>query len=150
MHKILEDGGEFNIIYQLPQIIYSAIISIIINNILTFLALSEENVLSIKHEKILRNVPRKVKDVKGALQIKFVYFFIISFVFFMGFWYYVSCFCAVYKNTQYHLIKDSLISYGTSLVTPLGICLFPGIFRIPGIKGQKEFLYLLSKIIQLF
>ena len=150
MHKILEDGGEFNFIYQLPQIIYSTIISIIINNILIFLALSEENVLSIKHEKILRNVPRKVKETIRALQIKFINFFILSFIFFMGFWYYASCFCAVYKNTQYHLIKDSLISYGTSLITPLGINLFPGIFRIPGIKGQKEFLYLISKVIQLF
>ena len=117
---------------------------------MTFLALSEENVLSIKHEKILRNVPRKAKDIIRALQIKFVNFFILSFIFFMGFWYYVACFCAVYKNTQYHLIKDSLISFGTSLLTPLGICLAPGLFRIPGIKGKKEFLYLLSKIIQLF
>ena len=150
MHKILEDEGKFNIIYQLPQIIYSAIISIIFDSILTFLALSEENVLSIKHEKILRNVPRKAKDIIRALEIKFVNFFILSFIFFMGFWYYVACFCAVYKNTQYHLIKDSLISFGTSLLTPLGICLAPGLFRIPGIKGRKEFLYLLSKIIQLF
>ena len=150
MHKILEDNGEFNFIYQLPQVVYSTIISIIFDSILTFLALSEENVLSVKHEKIIRNVPRKVKDTIKALQVKFVNFFILSFIFFMGFWYYVSCFCAVYKNTQYHLIKDSLISYVTSLITPLGISLFPGLFRIPGIKGKKQFLYLISKIIQLF
>ena len=150
MHKILEDGGEFNFIYQLPQIIYSTIISIIFDSILTYLALSEENVLSVKHEKVIRNVPRKVKDTIRTLQIKFVNFFILSFIFFMGFWYYVSCFCAVYKNTQYHLIKDTLISFVTSLISPLGISLFPGLFRIPGIKGKKQFLYLLSKIIQLF
>ena len=150
MHKILEDEGEFNFIYQLPQIIYSTIISIIFDSILTFLALSEENVLSVKHEKVLRNVARKAKDTIRALQIKFINFFILSFIFFMGFWYYVTCFCAVYKNTQYHLIKDTLISFGTSLLTPLGISLIPGIFRLPGLKGKKEFLYLLSKIIQLF
>ena len=150
MHKILEDEGEFNFIYQLPQIIYSTIISIIFDSTLTFLALSEENVLSVKHEKVLRNVARKAKDTIRALQIKFINFFILSFIFLMGFWYYVTCFCAVYKNTQYHLIKDTLISFGTSLLTPLGINLIPGIFRLPGLKGKKEFLYLLSKIIQLF
>ena len=69
MHKILEDEGEFNFIYQLPQIIYSTIISIIFDSILTFLALSEENVLSVKHEKVLRNVARKAKDTIRALQI---------------------------------------------------------------------------------
>ena len=150
MHKILEDGGKFNLIYQLPQIIYSSIISFIFDSILTFLALSEENVLSIKHEKIIKNVPIKVKDTLRALQIKFVNFFIFSFIFFLGFWYYTSCFCAVYKNTQYHLIKDSLISYVTSLITPFIMYLFPGLFRIPGIKSKKEFLYLFSKIMQLF
>ena len=150
MHKILEDGGKFNLIYQLPQIIYSSIISFIFDSILTFLALSEENVLSIKHEKIIKNVPIKVKETIRALQIKFVNFFIFSFIFFLGFWYYTSCFCAVYKNTQYHLIKDSLISYVTSLITPFIMYLFPGLFRIPGIKGKKEFLYLFSKIMQLF
>ena len=150
MHKIMEDGGDFNIIYQLPQIIYSAIITFIFENILNFLALSEENVLSIKHEKIFRLVPRKAKEIIRVLQIKFLNFFLLSFALMIAFWYYVSCFCAVYRNTQYHLIKDTLISYGTSMLTPLGLNLIPGLFRIPGLKNHKEFLYLLSKIIQLF
>ena len=150
MHKIMEDGGDFNFIYQLPQIIYSAIISFIFENILNFLALSEENVLSIKHEKIFRLVPRKAKEIIRVLQIKFLNFFLLSFSLMMVFWYYVSCFCAVYNNTQYHLIKDTLISYGTSMTTPLILNLIPGLFRIPGLKNRKEFLYLLSKIIQLF
>ena len=149
MHKILEDEGDFNFIYQLPQIIYSAVISTIFENFLSFLSLSEENILSLKNEKVLKNVPKKAKKIIRSLQIKFVNFFILSFLFLMGFCYYVSCFCAVYKNTQYHLIKDSFISFGTSLATPLGISLIPGLFRIPGIKGKNELLYLLSKIIQL-
>ena len=149
MHKILEDEGKFNLIYQLPQIIYSTVISKIFDSIFSFLSLSEEDILSLKHEKVFRNVQRRAKEVIRALQIKFVNFFILSFVFFMGFWYYVSCFCAVYKNTQYHLIKDSLISFGTSLLSPLGLYLIPGLFRIPGIKNRKKFLYLMSNIIQL-
>ena len=32
MHKILEDGGDFNFIYQLPQIAYSTIITLIMEN----------------------------------------------------------------------------------------------------------------------
>ena len=150
MHKILEDGGEFNFIYQLPQIAYSAIISFIFENILNFLALSEENILSIKHEKIIRNVPKKAREVLKLLHMKFINFFIFSFIFLVGFWYYVTCFCAIYKNTQYHLIKDVLIGYGTSILIPLGLNLLPGLFRIPALKKRKEFLYVLSKVIQLF
>ena len=66
------------------------------------------------------------------------------------FWYYTTCFCAVYKNTQFHLIKDTLISFGTSMITPFVINLFPGMLRIPALKNKKRIMYKLSKLIQVF
>ena len=74
MHKILEDGGDFNFIYQLPQIIYSSIISFIFENVLGFLSISEDNILSIKHEKVAKNVKSKAGDVEKNLQKKFLFF----------------------------------------------------------------------------
>ena len=68
------------------------------------------------------------------------------------FWYYISCFCAVYKNSQIHLIKDTLISFGFSMLYPFALCILPGIFRIPALradKSDKECLYKFSKILQL-
>jgi hypothetical protein len=41
MHKIYIDEGEFNFIYQIPQILYSAIISAIFNSIIKYFCLSE-------------------------------------------------------------------------------------------------------------
>ena len=61
-------------------------------------------------------------------------------------------FCAIYKNTQNHLIKDTLISFGLSLVYPFVIYLFPGIFRITAlsnIKNKRNFVYNLSLILQM-
>ena len=59
-------------------------------------------------------------------------------------------FCAIYSNTQIHLIKDSLLSFATSLIEPLGMYLIPGIFRIPALIENKNrpSLYKLSKILQ--
>ena len=62
-------------------------------------------------------------------------------------------FCAVFKNTQYHLIKDTLISFALSLFYPLVIYLFPGFFRIPSLSNRnnkKIYLYNFSKILQMF
>ena len=42
IHQILEDEGEFNFIYQLPQIIYSFVISSAFGKILDYLVLSED------------------------------------------------------------------------------------------------------------
>ena len=149
MHKIYEDKGKFNFIYQIPQILYSSIISSIINMIITSLSLSEKNILSIKQEK--KDIDRKIILVLKYLKMKIIIFFILIFTLLLLFWCYISCFCAIYKNTQIHLIKDTLISFGFYLLYPFGLGLFPGIFRIPALKSSnqsKECLYKFSKIIQ--
>ena len=150
MHKIYEDQGSYNFIYQIPQILYSSLICSVINIIVTALSLSEKNILSIKKETV--NIEEKICKVLKFLKIKFTFFFLLIFLFLSFFWYYISCFGAVYKNTQIHLIKDTLISFSLSLFYPIFLCLIPGIFRIPALrapKQNKEFMYKFSKIIQL-
>ncbi len=61
----------------------------------------------------------------------------LSVLFMFFFWYFISCFCAVYKNTQIVLIKDTLVSYALSMIYPFGLNLFPGLFRIPALKAEK-------------
>ena len=73
-------------------------------------------------------------------------------MFLLFFGYYLSMFCAIYRNTQYHLIKDTLISFGVSLIYPFGIYLLPGMFRIPALsnpKNKRKYLYNLSLLFQM-
>ena len=68
------------------------------------------------------------------------------------FWYFISCFCAVYNNTQIILLKDTLLSFGLSMLYPIGLSLLPGAFRIPSLRSEKKnkkCLYNFSKIIAL-
>ena len=150
MHKIYLDEGDFNLIYQLPQIVYSIIICSLFQQLFNYFALSEKNILRIKKEKIIKKIIIVSQNVSKVLYCNFIVFFILSFIFMMIFWYYVSCFCAVYKNTQYHLIKDSLISFATSMLTPFGLSLIPVFFRIPALKKKKPYLYRFSLILQIF
>ena len=148
MHKIYEDKGDFDIITHIPQIIYSVIISSVIMVLLKYFSLSEGNVLEMKKEKKLKD--SKYVETLKCLNIKFLLFFIISILLLSFFWYYLSCFCAVYHNTQKILIKDTLISFGLSLLYPFGLNLLPGLFRIPSLKkNDRQCLYQVSKILQL-
>ena len=150
MHKIYEEKGNLNFIYFIPQILYSTIISSVIDFIIKFLSLTEKNIIEIKKTK--KNKSEKASETLKCLNIKFVIFFILSFIFLIFFWYYLSCFCAVYINTQIHLIKDTITSFGLSLIYPFGINLIPGIFRINSLKASKksyELMYKFSKILQL-
>ena len=151
MHKIYEDKGEFNFIYQIPQIIYSALISAVINSIIKILALSQKTILELKKQKNRDNIIDKEKKVILSLNIKFIIFFINAFIFLIIFWYYITCFCGVYINTKNHLIKDTVISFSLSLLYPFGIYLIPGIFRVNSIKAKnKEYIYKASELLQLF
>ena len=116
MHKIYTDSGKFNFMYQLPQIIYSYLISGVINFIIEYLSLSDETLISIKSEKNL-STDRKKKIICN-IKIRFYFFFVITFILLLIFWYYISCFCCIYENTQMHLITDSLLSLLISSIVP--------------------------------
>ena len=62
-------------------------------------------------------------------------------------------FGAIYKNTQIHLLKDTLIGFGLSLFIPFIFYLIPPIFRIPSLSNahnKRQYLYNFSKFLQSF
>ena len=151
MHKIYIDKGDYNFIYQLPQVIYSSLISVTINIINRKLALSEKDIISLK-QKNKATLEQKKNNLLKKLKIKFIIFFLLSFLLLITFWTFITCFCGVYKNTQVHLINDSIIGFVMSLIYPLVIYLIPGIFRINAlrsVKKDKNYLYKISKLIQM-
>lgn len=151
MHKIYTDNGYSDFIVHLPQIVYASIISSIIDTILKLLCLSENKILSIKEiKKIKASSYKRINDTKIYLRIKFIFFFLISFLLSIFYCYFMSCYCAVYQNTQIILIKDTLMSYGLSMLYPFGLCLIPGVFRIAALRAvnkDKKWLYKFSQLI---
>ena len=152
MHKIYIDEGEFNLIYQIPQIIYSTLISSVTGSLIKYLALTEKIILTIKEVKKLDDLNSKKEKVIKTVKMKITLFFIIGFIILFIFMIYSTCFCGIYVNTQIHLIKDSIISYGLSLIYPFCYNLIPGIFRISALRAKKKdkkYLFRFSKFIQI-
>ena len=153
MHKIYESQGSFDLEYQLPKIIYSFLISTVLNTPLKILALSNDSIISLKGSKTKNNLIGKKHSLMKNLRIKFILYFVLSSVLLLFFWYYISMFGAIYRNTQLHLLKDTIISCGLPLITPFFFYLLPGLFRIPSLanpKKNRKFLYNFSKIINIF
>ena len=153
MHKIYLDYGKYIFIAQIPQIIYSSVASQSLDVVLRYLALTEKDIYRIKQLEKRKNKVLATKKIFGILKcikIKLCGYFILTFIFICFFWYFISAFCAVYKNTQMFLIKDSLTSFSISLITPFIMYIFPAAFRIISLKDKKKrlkFLYKLSDII---
>ena len=151
MHKIYQNKGKFDFETLIPIMVYSMIISWILNLPLNFLSMSNDAILSFKQFKYEINIVKRAKYLEDKLNIKFILYFVISFLFLSFFWYYISIFCVIYKNTQIHLIKDTLMSFGLSLFIPFALYLIPGFFRIPALsdsKNKRKYLYNFSLFLQ--
>ena len=152
MHNIYISNGAFQFLYQIPLILYSSIITSFIYLFLKYLSLSENSIIRLKNENNIDSILQKAKEIEKMLKIKFIIFYICSFIFMSFFWYFISSFCAVYKNTQIILFKDTFMSFVLAMIYPLGLNLFPGFFRITALrspKRDKECLYKVSNIIAL-
>ena len=153
IHQIYEDKGKFNFEYQIKFIIYSAIISTAVMRLmLHFLVLTDKDVLEVKkqHTKDMA-INMKKKKLK-CMKIKFAIFFVLNFILLGLFWYYLTCFNAIYENTQIYLIENTFISFGFSLFYPFIINIFPIMIRMGSIHSSKKdqkYIYKLSQIIQL-
>ena len=151
MHKIHEDQGNFNPIHQLPQILYSTIISEVFDIIVGKSALTQDITLAYKSNKWNGDLNRKKSFAHKKIKIKIIFYFILSYIFLCFFWYYISIFCVTHANTQLHSTKDTLLSYAISLIKPIIINLSPGIFRIISLsnsRNNRKALYVISKFIQ--
>ena len=89
MHKIYEDQGSFNFVYQLPTIIYSSLISLILNTVLKYFALSNDDILDLKKNTEKENINEKKQSLENKIYFVFrhkFYIFIFFLVLFIGVW----------------------------------------------------------------
>ena len=152
MHKIFLNYGKYNFIQQIPQIIYTTIISQLIEIFLCYLSITDKYIYQIK--KKVYNIDKQeiIKSLK-FIKCKLVIFFIFTFILFIFYWYSITLFCAIYENTQITFIKDSLLSFLLGIIYTFIIYLIPSALRVVALRNTKsnlKCLYRLSDIIPLF
>ena len=117
---------------------------------LQFLILTDKDLLEVKLQQTIILAENMKKQKLKNIKIKFAIFFVLNFILLSFFWYYLTCFNAVYKNTQVYLIENTLISFGFSLVYPFIINISPTVIRIRSIQSSKKDQRCLYKTSQIF
>jgi len=148
MHKMFLNYGKYDFIQQIPQIIYSTLITKSLELFLCFLSKTDNYYYKIKVDK---NINKKLlfKIIK-LIKIKITFLYLITILILSFYWYLISCFCAIYRNTQIAFIKDSLLSFLLDNLIPFIMYLFPTLFRIVALKNNIKCIYQLSSIIPFF
>ena len=151
MNKLYISYGEYDFIQQIPQMIYSIIISNIIDIFLCYLSLTDKPFYKIK--RLEKNKTFQIFEIIKCVKIKLIIFFIFTFIVFILFIYLISAFCAVYENTQRVYLEDSLFSFLLGIATQFVLYFFPSILRFISLKCKKRNLkciYKLSEVIPIF
>ena len=153
LHKLYISYGKYDFVQQIPQILYSTIISQIIEIFLCYLSLTDKYMYELKEmEEISKNRKLAIK-ILNCIKIRLMTFYIITIIFFGFFWFTITAFCSVYENTQITFIKDSAFSLVLSNILPFFIYFFPAAFRVCALRnkqGNSKYLYKFSNIIPFF
>ncbi len=152
MHKLFLNYGKYDFFQQVPKIFYSTVISQLIEIFLCFLSLTDKHIYQIK--SALKAVRKTIiKKIIKCIYIKLTIFYSFTFIVFIVYWYIVSVFCGVYRNTQKHFIKDSIISFSICLVYPFILYFISASLRFFSLRYSKKklnCLYKLSSMIPFF
>ena len=151
MHKIYEDNGEYNFLYRLPIIVLSDGIM----KIISFFAFNQlfnfqEKLIDLKNnlknwkrrsiinkrKKVDKKYSREAFQIEISFRRKRKIFYVIIIIINIFSWYYISCFCSVYVNTQKHLLKDFLYSIVINIINCFIFSIIYFLIKIAIIKGE--------------
>ena len=149
INKIYKHPKKYAISISLPIIIYSVIISYVAGHVLKMLTFTENSIIEITNQRTLQQSSNLKEKILKQINIKIIIFYSINFILLVFIWYYLSCFGVAFRNTQYILFWNTLISMVISLIFPFIYFLVPGILRIQSLKSNNENLYKISQLFQL-
>ena len=135
-----------NLLHTFLSSIFSSIILIL----LKMLCLTHSSLRKLKKIKNVDEAKKKENGIMTCIKIRINLYYILCFIFLIVFGYYIACFCVIFENTQYDLIKSMFTSWALSLLYPFFIYLVTGIFRMIGVKGKKKCAYKINQILKMF
>ena len=146
--KAYYNNGVLNFVSGLPKSIYSFAFTLVITNLLRMLSTSKKELLKLIIDKLQdKSYLNLIHDKLTKLKKKLIAYYII--VFFLSFicLYYVTCFCAVYRNSQKYWFFGCLESLGIDTSVSLIGCIFLAFLRYVSIKKRIKYLFILYNII---
>ena len=147
MRAIYIYKGNTDAAVHVPNIILSSLSCIIMSFIVRLVSLSERDISKIKYENNHETRRALIEKTKRIMKIKLAILFFVSGLLIALCWYYVSAFCAVFKNSQGHYFINVLVAFIICNIWPFVTSLIAPIFRLQGLKNNSPCMYKASQII---
>ena len=154
MYRKYINEEELSFVQKLPQLLFTLIVSHIIEVFLCFFGMTDVYIYEIKELKDIQKNGKKVVNIIEKMKNELIGFFIVTFILFLFNWYFISAFFAVYQNTQIIFLRDTAISFLTSMTDPFiiyGVTVFVRYISLRKCSNKKlSCLYKLSDTFPIF
>ena len=145
------NDGVLDFVSGLPKSIYSFVATLVTTNLLRMLSNSKGELIEvIKKRRIYKDYLHLIIIKLDKLRRKLIIYFILVYILELFFLYFVTAFCAVYRNSQKFWFFGCLESFGMDSLVALIICIFLALFRFISIKKHIKCFYVLANIISTF
>ena len=112
---------------------------------------NKDELMKIIREKIKdKNYKKIISDKLKSLRNKLIAYYIIIFILGIFFLYYVSAFCAVYRNSQKYLFLGFVESFVVDTLVAIILCLILSFLRYLAIYKNIKCLYSTANVISTF
>ena len=150
MREIYKYKGNTNAIIHIPNIVLSSLCSFIACLIVRFICLNEKDIYNITNEKNIEERKDKIKLAKRKASLKLYIFYALAAIILFLCWYYVSAFCAIFKNSQINYLIYFSICFLVCNLWPFVTSIIPTIMRRQALVSYSETLYKASQIVSIF
>ena len=120
------------IIYLLKPIIFTFVISLLINILLKALSKINNNVIDIKNEKL------KYKDGLTKIRLKLIFYFSVSFIFMSFGWILVSCFGLIFRTIQIKILICAGFILVANFILQIIFCFIIASLRMCSLNSEKK------------
>ena len=104
----------------------------------------------VRRRKRYNNYLNIINIKLSKLRKKLIVYFLLVFLLEVFFLYYVTAFCAVYRNSQKYWFYGCLESFAMDSLVAIIICIFVSLLRYISIRNQIKYFFILSNIISTF
>ena len=139
--------GNTDAAVHVPNIILSSLCSLIASLIVRFVCLSERDISKVITLGNENERQKLVDKMKKRAAIKIYALFICSIVLTILCWYYVSAFCAIFKNSQIHYLINVLVAFIVCNIWPCVTTLIAPAMRKYAFKNDSSCMYKASQIV---
>ena len=150
MREIYIYKGNPSAAIHILNIVLSSICSSIAMIIVRYVCLNEREIHNVLRETNREERKKLAERASKIAAIKLYIFFAVAGLLMVLCWYYVSAFCAVFKNSQKNYLINFVVCFIICNLWPVVTSFIPTILRKRALKNNNETLYKVSQWVSIF